>query len=177
MSGTASVSTKTTVTPVVVTEVKNGTVLQQTGMSIIVRTDEGIKAFSQADVDKRGIKIWRDGKLAEISDFRANDRLSATIVTTKPPRVVSEREVNATLAQSGAGAGAGAGTPAAGAATPGSSTPRPAPAPVPECGGDVGLCPRTLPKTATPLPALGLVGLASLVAGLGLTLRRHRSTH
>src|SRR5688572_4180405 len=80
MSGTATISTKTTVTPVVVTEVKNGTVLQQTGMSIIVRTDEGIKAFTQADVDKRGIKIWRDGKIAEISDFRANDRLSATIV-------------------------------------------------------------------------------------------------
>ena len=113
MSGSATITTKTTVTPVVVTEVKNGTVMQNMGTSILVRTESGMKMFSQADIDKRGIKIWRDGKLAEISDFRANDKLTATIVTTKPPRVMTEREVNATLAQSG---GAGAGAAGAGAA-------------------------------------------------------------
>ena len=93
MSGTATITTKTTVTPVTVTEVKNGTVMQNMGTSILVRTESGMKMFSQADIDKRGIKIWRDGKLAEISDFRANDKLTATIVTTKPPRVMTEREV------------------------------------------------------------------------------------
>ena len=114
MSGTATITTKTTVTPVVVTEVKNGTVMQNLGTSIIVRTDDGMKMFSQADIDKRGIKIWRDGKLAEISDFRANDKLTATIVTTKPPRVMTEREVKATLAKSGGGGAAGAPAAAAG---------------------------------------------------------------
>ena len=107
MTGTATITTKTTVTPVTVTEVKNGTVMQNLGTSIIVRTDTGMKMFSQADIDKRGIKIYRDGKVAEISDFRANDRLTATIVTTKPPRVMTEKEVTATLAKSGGGAGGG----------------------------------------------------------------------
>src|SRR5687768_17778358 len=42
MKGTAAITTKTTVTPVTVTEVKNGTVMQASGASIIVRTDDGI---------------------------------------------------------------------------------------------------------------------------------------
>ena len=108
MSGSATITTKTTTTPVVVTEVKNGTVMQNMGTSILVRTETGMKMFSQADIDKRGIKIWRDGKLAEISDFRANDKLTATIVTTKAPQVMTEREVQATLAKSGGAAAAGA---------------------------------------------------------------------
>ena len=104
MTGTATITTKTTVTPVTVTEVKNGTVVHALGQSIIVRTAEGeVKQFTQSDIDKRGVKIMREGKLAEISDFRANDRLTATIVTTKPPRVMTEKEVSATLAKSGGG--------------------------------------------------------------------------
>ena len=67
------------------TEVKNGTVMQNLGTSILVRTDDGMKMFSQSDIDKRGVKIMRDGQPAQISDFRANDRLTATIVTSKPP--------------------------------------------------------------------------------------------
>ena len=128
MTGTATITTKTTVTPVTVTEVKNGTVMQNLGTSILVRTDDGMKMFSQADIDKRGIKIRRDGKLAEISDFRANDKLTATIVTTKPPRVMTEREVNATLAKSGGGAGGGVGAGAGAGAVPVLARLRPHPA-------------------------------------------------
>ena len=104
MAGTATITTKTTVIPVTVTEVKNGTVMQAPGNSIIVRTDDGIKMFTQSDIDKRGVKIMRDGQPASISDFRTNDRLTATIVTSKPPRVMTEKEVQATLAKSGGGA-------------------------------------------------------------------------
>jgi hypothetical protein len=177
MTGTATITTKTTVTPVTVTEVKNGTVMQNLGTSILVRTESGMRMFSQADIDKRGIKIWRDGKLAEISDFRANDKLTATIVTTKPPRVMTEREVNATLAQSGGGAGggvgAGAGAPGA-APTAGASTPPTGAASA--ASGTSGGAPRKLPKTASPLPVLALTGFASLLAALALTVRRHRAT-
>lgn len=183
MSGTATITTKTTVTPVTVTEVKNGTVMQASGASVIVRTEDGIKMFSQGDLDKRGIKIMRDGKVAEIADLRTNDRLTATFITSKPPRVVTEKEVNATLAKSGAGAGAGAGggaasAPAAGAGAAGSSsTPKSAAAaPAPAPASTSGSAPKTLPKTASPLAAVGLAGLASLVAGLGLTVRRRRGT-
>jgi LPXTG-motif cell wall-anchored protein len=182
MTGTATVTTKTTVVPVTVTEVKNGTVMHVAGTTIIVRTDEGNKMFTQSDIDKRGIKIMREGQPAQISDFRANDRLTATIITTKPPRVMSEKEVQATLARSGAGAGA----PAA-AAAPAASTPQAAGAPAATSGAATsgaatsgaatsGAAPKKLPKTASPLPVLGFVGLASLVAGLGLTARRRRAT-
>ncbi len=187
MAGTATITTKTTVTPVTVTEVKNGTVMQDLGTSIIVRTDDGMKMFSQSDIDKRGVKIMRDGKPAQISDFRANDRLTATIITSKPPRVMTEKEVQATLAKSG-GAG-GAGTPAAagatgagaaapsGAASSGAASSGAAASGAAASGAAAsGGAPRTLPKTASPLPLVGLAGLASLVAGLGLTVRRRRTT-
>ena len=182
MAGTATITTKTTVTPVTVTEVKNGTVMQNLGTSILVRTESGMQMFSQADVDRRGVIIYRDGRPAQITDFRANDRLTATIVTTKPPRVVTEKEVNAILATSGGGAGAGGGAAggAAGAGTGAAATPAPARAAStsPSAAGAAtsGSAPRTLPRTASPLPLLGLAGLASLLAGLGLTVARRRTT-
>jgi hypothetical protein len=179
MSGTATITTKTTMIPVTVTEVKNGTVMQTMGTSILVRTEENtMKKFSQADIDKRGVKIWRDGKPAEISDFRTNDRLSATIVTSRPPRVLTEKEVQATLAQSGGGAGAGA-TAAGGAgaaARPAGSGSATGAAPASGAAATSGAEPRRLPRTASPLPLVGLVGLASLVAGLGHTALRRRTT-
>ena len=182
MSGSATITTKTTVTPVTVTEVKNGTVMQASGASVIVRTDEGIKMFTQGDLDKRGIKVMKDGKVAELSDLHANDKLTAVFITSKPPRVVTEKEVAATLAQSGggaAGAGAGAGGGAAAKPAPAGAASTPAAAPSAAASGTSGApggAPaRKLPKTATALPLLGLVGLTSLLAGLGLTVRRRRA--
>jgi hypothetical protein len=185
MAGTATITTKTTVTPVTVTEVKNGTVVYSLGQSIIVRTDDGVKQFTQSDIDKRGVKIMREGKLAEISDFRVNDRLTATIITTKPPHVMTEKEVQATLAKSGAAAStpAAAASPApstaptAAAAAPSSSAaPTTAAAPS-SSAAPSGAAPRKLPKTASPLPFLALTGFTSLLVALALTLRRHRATH
>jgi LPXTG-motif cell wall-anchored protein len=179
MAGTATITTRTTVTPVTVTEVKNGTVVHALGQSIIVRTAEGeVKQFRQSDIDKRGVKIMREGKPAEISDFRANDRLTATIITSKPPQVMTEREVQATLAKSGAGAGAGvgAGAPAAAAPSSPSTAPTGAAAAPPSSAATSGAAPRKLPKTGSPLAGLALAGLASLTAALGLTVRRRRGT-
>ena len=109
MKGTATITTKTTYTPVTVTEVKNGTVMQSTGTSIIVRTDEGIKMFSQQELDKRGVRLMRDGKPAQLSQFRQGDQLSATIITSMPPRVMTEKEVQATTSTAAAAAKAPAG--------------------------------------------------------------------
>jgi LPXTG-motif cell wall-anchored protein len=182
MAGTATITTKTTSVPVTVTEVKEGIVTKALGTSIIVATDGGYKMFSQSDIDKRGVKIMRSGKPAQITDFRENDRITATIITTKPPRVMTEKEVNATLAASGAGAGAGAPTaaakPAPAAKPPAAAPPPTAAAPSqPAAATSGGAAPRKLPKTASPLPVLGLTGFASLLAGLGLTIRRRRVTH
>jgi LPXTG-motif cell wall-anchored protein len=167
MAGTATITTRTTVTPVTVTEVKNGTVTKALGTSIIVATDGGYKMFSQSDIDKRGVRIMREGQPAQISEFRENDRLTATIITSKPPRVMTEQEVNATLARSTAG---GSGT-----AAPASSTPQTPAATAETPAATSGAAPRTLPKTASPLPVVGLAGLASLAAGVALTVRRRRA--
>jgi LPXTG-motif cell wall-anchored protein len=166
MTGTATITTRTTMVPVTVTEVKNGTVMKALGgTSIIVRDDEKniIKMFSQADVDKRNIKIMRGGEPAQITDFREGDKISATIITSMPPKVLTEKQVQATLARSEGGTGAAA-------------APRAAAAPTPSPAAPAAEAPKTLPKTASPLPLVGLMGLASLAAGLGLTARRRRTT-
>jgi hypothetical protein len=172
MAGTASITTTTKVTPVTVTEVKNGTVAHVAGPTIIVRTDEGYRSFTQGEIDKRGVKIMRGGKPASVSDFRTGDRLSATIVTSMPPRVVTEQEVNASLAATGGGAaprGSAASAGTSGAAAAGASGRA-----TPESGAAAPA--RRLPKTATPLPLLGLLGGLSLLAGGGLTIRRRYLT-
>jgi hypothetical protein len=168
MSGTATITTTTTTTPVTVTEVKNGTVHQVTGSTIIVRTDQGFRSFTQGDIDKRGVKIYQGGKPVELSQLHSGDKLSATIVTTMPPKIVTEKEVNATLAAAPA-ASRPTGTASAPAAP---AAPAAAPAGAP---ADAGAAPaRKLPKTAGPLPLIGLLGLTSLTIGAALTARRRR---
>jgi LPXTG-motif cell wall-anchored protein len=140
--------------------------MQNMGSSILVRTEQGMKMFSQGDIDKRGVKIMKDGKVVDISELRANDQLSATIITSKPPRVMTEQQVQATLAKSGGsgGSGAAAGAPAAQSAAPS------------QTAATSGEAPKKLPKTASQLPVLGLAGLASLVVAFALAARRRRAT-
>ena len=107
MKGTATITTRTTVTPVVVTEVKNGEVVQASGATLLVKTEQGFKQFTEGDVEKRGIKMVKDGAPAQFTDFRAGDRLSATIVTTHPPKVMTQQQVNATLAKAAPASGGG----------------------------------------------------------------------
>jgi LPXTG-motif cell wall-anchored protein len=171
MAGTAVITTRTKSTPVTVTEVKSGEVVMAGGGSIFVRTPDGqTRSFTQGDVDKRGVKILRDGKPAQIADFRQGDRISATIVTSQPPRVVSEKEVQATLAAAEKPASpAAAPTPAA--PPPPRTAAAPAAPPLPEPAPQVA---RALPKTAGSQPVIALVGLASMLLGATLTISRRR---
>jgi hypothetical protein len=161
MKGTATITTRTTMTPVTVTEVKNGTVVQRAAGTIVVRSDNEVKRFSQSDVDKRGIKIVRNGKPAQVTDFREGDRLTATIITSAPPQVLTEREVQATLAANGAAAAPArsSGSPSRAAASPSGGAPSSASA-TPA---------RTLPKTATSWPLVGLLSLLSIAIAASLT--------
>lgn len=164
MKGTATITTKTTMHPVYVTQVKNGTVRQVSGSSIIVQTDEGFKSFTQGDVEKRGVKIIKNGQPAELSDFHTGDQLSATIVTEKPPRVVTEKAVNATTARSAPPDAAASSAPAKSSASASSQ---------PAAGTAGTSAPaHKLPKTASPLPLVALAGIVSLAIALALATRR-----
>jgi hypothetical protein len=162
MKGTATVTTQTTVTPVTVTEVKNGTVYEKTGGSIIVHTPEGFKMFSQGDIDKRGVKIVKGGEPVNLNDLNKGDKLSATIVTSKPPRVMTKQEVQASVPTAAAAAPA--------VATTGATAP-----PAAAASASAAAAPRTLPKTASSWPLMALLSVLSLATGLVLTVGRRLS--
>lgn len=179
MRGTATITTRTTVIPVTVTEVKNGTVMQRSGSSIIVRTADGIKMFSEGDLDKRGVKMMKDGKPAQIADFREGDRLTATIITSKPPKVMTEKEVRATTAPAATAqnaAGASSGSPAPSAAAKSSSAKSSSALSSTSAANSQSAAPgqsgKTLPKTASSWPLLALASVLSLALGLTLTIAR-----
>jgi len=174
MSGMATITTRTKSTPVTVTEVKNGEVVLAQGGAIYVRMPDGqTKSFTQSDVDKRGVKIVRDGKPAQISDFHQGDTLTATIITTRAPQTVTDKEVAATLAKKAAPPAAAATPSPAAAPAPPSAPPAAAARPPAEPAGQEA---RALPKTAGSQPLVALIGLSSLLLGITLTIRR-RLTH
>jgi hypothetical protein len=135
MKGKATITTTTTVKPVSVTEVKNGRVMKNLGAgSVIVRTDDGIKMFSQGEIDKRGIRVYKDARPVQLADLREGDTLTATFITEGPPQVLTEKQVEATIAAATATAATAADSSGSGAST-GSPTGAPAagaPATTPE---------------------------------------------
>jgi hypothetical protein len=97
MKGTAAVTTTTTTRPVYVTTVKKGTVVRQAGTSVWVKTDGATRKFTKSEVDARGIKIIMDGKPTRLIDLKEGDTLTATIVTSAPPEVLTQKDVQAVL--------------------------------------------------------------------------------
>jgi hypothetical protein len=170
MKGTATITTKTTVTPVTVTEVKSGTVVVRSGGSIIVRTPEGVRSFTQGEVDKRGVKIFRNGKPVQLSELREGDQLSATIITSAPPRVMTEQEVRATVPTAAATAGGPA--PAAAGRASSAAAPQSSTATTQSASAAPSQSARTLPKTASSWPWVALASILLLVVGLSLTVMR-----
>ena len=162
----ATITTTTTTTPVTVTEIRKGTVLKVSGDNVIVRGPLGVRRFSNEDATKHGAKIMRDGKEIALSDLREGDNFTAVLVTDHPPTVVSEREAKAY---------ATGGAPAPAPAPAAASAPAPAPAPAP--AAEPAPAPaKHLPKTATQLPLVALMGALLLAAGFGLSRVRRFGT-
>ena len=157
MRGTAVVTTTTTMTPVTVTEIKNGKVMAQAGNAVIVQMADGkMRQFTAVDVEKRNAKLYKDGQEVQLSQLRVGDNMSATIVTEGEPKIVTQNDVRA-MAQS-------APKPAPAAA--------PAPAPAPAPAAEPAPAPATLPKTGSSLPLVAFVGALLLAAGFGMTTVR-----
>jgi hypothetical protein len=156
MKGTAVITTTTTVHPVYVTEVKNGEVVKALGTSVIVRSKDGYKMFTQGEVDKRGVRVYKDGKPVQLSDLRERDQLTATIVTEGPPHVMTQKQVDATLAATPvpAAAAPAAAAPAAQVATePASAAPAPAASPASDSAMSSMSSPTEAPAAASPAAA------------------------
>lgn len=171
MKGSAVITTTTTTEPVTVTEVRNARVLATAGNAIIVRGQDGLRKFTMDDVNDKNITILRDGQRVDLSGLKVGDNLTATIITRHPPKVVTDREVNASVEKpASAVAAAPAAAPAAAAA------PAPAaPAPAPRVAAAPAAAPaheKKMPRTGSDLPLLALSGVATLFVAFGLTLRR-----
>jgi hypothetical protein len=101
MKGSATVTTTTTITPVVVTELRSGVVLATwvNSVTVLDRTDGVRKKFTQDELNARGLQIFKEGRVIPISQLNKGDEITATVISQRPPDVVTEREVEATLAQ------------------------------------------------------------------------------
>ncbi len=181
MKGTATITTTTTVKPVYITEVKNGEVVQVSAARSSFAAPDGFKMFNQGDIEKRGVTIIKDGEPADITQFHTGDKLTATIVTEGTPKRMTSRQVEATLHPEAGG------TMASNASGKQCEQRRQTGVLVDVrqdeyreqarlvfvvvVGFDVRPNPllagtkKTLPKTASSLPSVGLVGLGLLMAG------------
>lgn len=148
MKGSATVTTTTTIKPVTITELREAEVLRASDLSVTVRGSDGeYRRYGQGELDKRGVEIIKDGKAVRLADLKRGDKLTAVIITSGPPAILTAKEVDATLADSSP-----ATAPAPMAAATGTA-PSPAPAAAPAAAPQ--------PAAAAPAPPAA--------SGMGLT--------
>ncbi len=138
-----------TETPHVVktTEVKEGTVVQRIGQTLIYRDKLG--QIHKVTGLPEGFELYRNGKAVPLEALAGGDRVTAHIVH-KEESIITEEDVKV-----------------AGAA-PRAPKPKPAPVARPAAPKPAPV----LPKTGSDLPLIGFAGLAALALGLGITVIR-----
>jgi len=146
MSINAVVTDKVITRQVTLTRIESGTVAQVAPGGIVLKDQSGnLKSYNFKDPAGNDIYFARDGKEVPLRNVKVGDRLSGTFVTTLPPQQISQRSAVANATE---------------------------PSPAPEPAVVAAATPHKLPKTASPLPLIGL--LAALSAGIALTLRAAR---
>lgn len=151
MTVNAAVSDKVTTRQVTTTRIESGTVAQVAPGGIVIQEKGGdLKSYNFKDAAGNDIYYVKDGKEVPLRNVKKGERLSGTFVSTLPEQQVSQRTVVAKATE-------------------------PAPPPAPEPVAVAAATPRRLPKTASPLPLLGL--LALVAGGVALSLRAVRTIH
>ena len=146
MSINAVVTDKVITRRVTVTNIESGTVAQVAPGGIVLKDQNGdLKSYNFKDKAGNDIYFVRDGKEVPLRSVKVGDRLSGTFVTTLPAQQISQRSAVARATE---------------------------PSAAPEPAVVAAATPHKLPKTASPLPLIGL--LAALSAGIALTLRAAR---
>src|SRR5262245_16295484 len=172
MAGEATITTTTTLVPVYVTEVRNVRVMQAMGNSAIIRAADGtFKLITQEDIDKYKVQITRNGQPIEFQQLKAQDAISATLITTKN-ETLTQQQVDARLAAVTGAPAAASPAPARPAASPMAS---PMASPFPPAASPAPA--KELPKTASPLPLVALMGAGLVALGGLLTLARRRASN
>jgi hypothetical protein len=98
MKGTAQITTTTVVRPVTITTIKKGTVVKRVRDAVYVKTEDGsTRKFTKGELQQRGIQVIMDGKPVRLADLKGGDKLTATIVTSAPPEVLTAKDVQAVL--------------------------------------------------------------------------------
>ncbi len=155
-------TTTTVLPPAKVVTVRNGEVVQVVGNTLIYNEAGQNKKV----VPPKDFKFQVEGKDVGIGELRPGMKLTATIITEKPVAPVTKTAMKASAEPAKPKAPAPA--PAAAAPAPAPAQAEAAPAPAPEK--------KKLPKTATPLPLVGLTGGALFLLGSGVSaLRRRRA--
>ena len=174
MKGTATVTTTTTIKPVVVTEVREGEVLRASELSVTVREANGTRRYTKGELDTKGVQILRDGKPIQLADMRRGDKLTATIVTYGTPTVLTEKEVEATLAESKADSATTPATTTGGAAQPAAPAAAPQPSAAPAAPQPSAAPPASPPAEPAGLGPTWYLLIAVLVAVVLFVVVRRR---
>jgi len=164
MKVTAVVEMTTKAVPVTTTTIRNGRVVKASGGTLVIEEGGKLKMYKVP----AGYQFIVNGQPTKVDDIHEGMNISATIVS-KETKMVTEQEVKSAFAAAPppppAPKAAAPPPPPPPTAAPPPPPPPPAPAPAPAPA-------KKLPKTASPVPLAGLAGALSLLAGLGVRLRR-----
>ena len=147
---TQTIATTTTPNVVKSTEIKEGTVVQRIGQTLIYRDKLG--QIHKVTGVPEGFELYRNGKLVPMEALAGGDRVTAHIIHTETT-IITEEEMKV--------AGSAPKAPKAKPAPVAKPAYKPAPAPAP-----------VLPKTGSNLPLIGFMGLIALSLGLGIAVTR-----